>query len=40
MCQWYFFTLSFIAHPGPQTVALKVKEVPLQHYTLGVLILG
>jgi hypothetical protein len=34
------FTFSFISHPGPQTIALKVKEVPLQHYTLGILMMG
>jgi hypothetical protein len=37
---------SFLAHhqetktTGPQTVDLKVKEVPLPHYTLGLLMMG
>jgi hypothetical protein len=37
---------SFLAHhqeaksTGPQTVALKVKEIPLSHYTLGHLMMG
>jgi hypothetical protein len=28
------------SHPGPQTFALKVKEVLLPHLTLGLLIMG
>jgi hypothetical protein len=29
-----------IPHPGPPTVALKVKQVPLPRYTLGLLMMG
>jgi hypothetical protein len=28
------------SHPDPLTVALKVKEVPLPHYTFGLLMMG
>jgi hypothetical protein len=33
-------TLKFPSHPGLQTLALKEKEVPLPHYTLGLLMMG
>jgi hypothetical protein len=44
MWQWYIFTFNAtVCGPGcegPQTVALKVKEAPLPHYTLGILMMN
>jgi hypothetical protein len=40
MRQWYFFLLLKQLSAGPQTVALNVKEVPLPHHTLGLLMMA